>query len=102
MTFMATTKTALELLAERNNDDRSALELALDQYEAWNKASLALAQNKEYSIKNGQNSERRLTRADAKEVEQNLLYWENEVARLQGESINAPKINTIYTVGVPE
>ena len=95
------TKTALELLAERNDDDRSALELALDSYELWFKANQALAQNKDYSIKNGQNSERRLTRADANEVEQNMLYWENEVARLQGESINAPKIRTLYTAGIP-
>lgn len=94
-------KSALELLAERNNDDRSALELALDSYELWFKANQALSQNKDYSIKNGQNSERRLTRADANEVEQNMLYWENEVARLQGKSINTPKIRTVYTAGVP-
>jgi len=94
-------QSALDLLAERKGGSVTSLELALDQFEAWYNASLALSQNKDYSIKNGQNSERRLTRADAKEVEQNLLYWENEVARLQGESINAPKIRTLYTVGTP-
>ncbi len=95
------TKTALELLAERKGGTTTTLELALDQYEAWYNASLALAQNKEYEIANGQNSKRKLTRADADEVEQNLLYWENEVARLQGESINTPKIRTVYTAGTP-
>ena len=94
-------KTALELLAERNNDGRSALELALDNYELWFKANQALSQNKSYEISNGQNSKRRLDRADADEVHQNLLYWENEVSRLQGESINAPKFSTIYTAGTP-
>ena len=95
-------KTALELLAERKGGTTTTLELALDQYEAWYNANLALAQNKEYEISNGQNSKRKLTRADADEVEQNLLYWENEVARLQGTSLNAPKIRTLYTVGYPE
>jgi len=94
-------KTALELLAERNDDGRSALELALDNYELWFKANQALSQNKEYEIANGQNSKRKLTRADADEVQQNLLYWENEISRLQGTSINAPKIRTIYTSGIP-
>lgn len=92
-------KTALELLSERNNDGRSALELALDNYELWFKANQALSLNKEYEISNGQNSKRKLTRADADEVKQNLDYWENEIARLQGSSINKPKIRTIYTVG---
>jgi hypothetical protein len=95
-------KTALELLAERNNDGRSALELALDNYELYYKANQALSQNKEYEINNGQNSKRRLTRADAKEIEQNMLYWENEVAKLQGTSLNALKIRTIFTSGIPQ
>lgn len=94
-------KTALELLAERNDDGRSALELALDNYELWFKANQALSQNKEYEIANGQNSKRKLTRADADEVQQNLLYWENEVAKAQGTSINAPKVRTLYTAGTP-
>ena len=96
------TKTALELLAERKGGTTTSLELALDQYEAWYNASLALSQNKDYEISNGQNSKRKLSRADAKEVEQNLLYWENEVARLQGDSINAPKIRTVFTAGCSE
>ena len=94
-------KTALQLLSERNNDGRSSLELALDNYELWFKANQALSQNKEYEISNGQNSKRKLTRADAKEVLDNLNYWENEVSKLQGEEIAAPKIRTIFTVGYP-
>lgn len=92
-------KTALELLSERNNDGRSALDLALDQYQTWYNASISLSQNKEYQIDNGQNSKRRLTRADASEVKANLDYWENELTRLQGSSITAPKIRTIFTAG---
>lgn len=94
---MATQKTALELLAERK--DTTALELALDNYSMWYDANQALSLNKDYSIKNGQSSERSLSRADADEVQKNLDYWENEVARLQGTEVNAPKVNQIYTVG---
>jgi len=96
------TKTALELLADRNNDGRSALELALDNYEMWFKANQALSTGKSYEISNGQNSKRRLDRADAKEVKENLDYWENQVAVLQGSSTTAPRIRTIYTVGCPQ
>ena len=99
ITYMA--KTALQLLSERNNDGRSSLELALDNYELWFKANQALSQNKTYKISNGQSSSRELTRADASEVLKNLNYWENEVSKLQGEEIAAPKIRTIFTVGYP-
>lgn len=92
-------KTALELLAERNNDGRSSIELALDNYQMWFNANQALSLNKEYEISNGQNSKRRLTRADASEVKLNLEYWENELSKLQGEEILAPKIRTIFTAG---
>lgn len=90
------TKSALELLAERKGT--TPLELALDNYSMWYDANQALSLNKDYSIKNGQSSERSLTRADADEVKMNLDYWENEVGRLQGSETNAPKINQIYTV----
>ena len=94
-------KTALELLSERNNDGRSSLELALDNYELWFKADQALSQNKENEITNGQNSKRRLTRADADEVKERLEFWENELSKLQGEEIAAPKIRTVFTAGCP-
>ena len=92
-------KSAIELLAERNNDGRSALDIALDNYQAWFNASQALAQNKDYEISNGQNSKRKLGRADASEVQEMLNFWENELGRLQGASITGPKIRTIFTVG---
>jgi len=92
-------KTALELLAERVG--KTTLELTLNNYQMWYDANQALALNKEYTISNGQNSQRKLTRADAKEVKDNLDYWENKVAEAQGESLNAPKINTIFTAGIP-
>jgi len=93
------TKTALQLLAEKRNT--TALELALNNYSMWYDANQSLSLNKDYEIQNGQSSKRRLTRADAKEVKLNLDYWENEVARLQGDSITAPKFNQIFTVGNP-
>ena len=92
-------KTALELLAER--EGKTTLELALNNYSMWYDANQALSLNKEYTITNGQNSQRKITRADAKEVKDNLDYWENKVAEAQGSSLNAPKINTIFTAGIP-
>lgn len=93
---MVGTKTALQLLAERKGGTTS-LELALDNYSLWYDANQALALNKSYKIDNGQNSKRELTRADADEVKMNLEYWENEVCRLQGNELTAPKINTVFT-----
>lgn len=88
-------KTALELLADRKGT--TSLELALDNYSMWYDASQALSLNKEYAIANGQNSQRRLSRADADEVKVQLEFWENEVARIQGDELVAPKLNTVFT-----
>jgi len=93
------TKTALELLAERQG--KTPLELALDNYELWYNANAALSLNKSYTIANGQNSKRELTRADSKEVLEQLNYWEDELGKLQGSDPASPKISTIYTVGNP-
>ena len=93
-------KTALELLAERKG--KTPLDLALDNYSMWYDANQALSLNKDYTIKNGQNSERSLSRADADEVESQLKYWENKVSELQGQSINAPKFGVIFTNGHPK
>lgn len=92
-------KTALELLADRQG--KTPTELALDNYEMWYNANQALSLNKEYEIANGQNSKRKLTRADSKEVLEQLNYWENELGKLQGIDPSAPKINTIFTTGMP-
>ena len=88
----------LTALADRLG--KTPLALALDNYQMWHDANQALSLNKEYEINNGQNSKRRLTRADADEVTKMMNYWENEYSRLQGNSINTPKINTIFTVGI--
>ena len=93
------TKTALELLAERQG--KTALELALDSYQMWFDANQALSLNKSYTIANGQNSKRELTRADSQEVLEQLNYWENELGKLQGQDPSSPKINTIFTSGFP-
>ncbi len=90
---------ALDLLAERLGT--TTLELALDNYQMWFNANQALSLNKEYTISNGQNSQRKLTRADADEVRDNLEYWENKVAEAQGSSTLAPKISNIFTAGYP-
>jgi len=89
----------LDALADKLNNGKTALDLALETYQMWYDANQALSINKEYEISNGQNSKRKLTRADAEEVTRMLNFWENEWHRLQGTSLTAPKINTIYTVG---
>jgi len=89
----------LDALADKLNNGKTALDLALETYQMWYDANQALSINKEYEISNGQNSKRKLTRADADEVTKMLNFWENEWLRLQGTSLAAPKINTIYTVG---
>lgn len=53
------------------------LEEAKDSLAAWKKASMALALSKSYQI-NG----RMLTRANASEIKDMLLFWQNEVNRL--------------------
>lgn len=96
-------KTALELISELPEyAGKSKLDLAVENYNLWYKANQALSLNKQYEINNGQNSKRTLTRADASEIKMNLDYWENEIAVAQGSSITAPKIRTIFTVGIPK
>lgn len=55
------------------------LQEAKDSLAAWKKASIALATGKSYQI-NG----RSLTRANASEIKDMLLFWQNEVNRLIG------------------
>ncbi len=92
-------KSALELLADRLG--KTPLEIALDSYQMWYDANQALSLNKEYEIANGQNSKRKLTRADSQEVLEQMNYWDDELGKLQGSDPSAPKIRTIYTSGVP-
>ena len=92
-------KSALELIAER--EGKTALELATDGFQSYYNASIQLSLNKEYEIQNGQSSKRRLTRADAAEVKRMMDYYENEISKIQGVSLTAPKINQLFTVGIP-
>lgn len=89
-------KNTLELLAESKN--KTYLEMALENFEMWYNANQALSLNKDYEINNGQNSKRRLSRADADEVMMMMKYWDNEVQRAQGTSNSGAKIKRIFTV----
>lgn len=53
------------------------LEQAQAQLDAWYEASLKVAQSQEYAI-----GDRRLTRADAKEIAANVKFWEARVNKL--------------------
>lgn len=88
-------KTAMELLAERQS--KTPLELALDNYEMWFNANQALSLNKSYEISSGAGSTRKLTRANADEVEKNMRYWENKIAELQGGTTTGPRFYTVQT-----
>lgn len=55
------------------------LAAAQQHLQAWLNADLALATSKEVKI-----GTRSLTRADAAEVKERILYWERQVSRLSG------------------
>lgn len=50
----------------------------LEQLTAWTAASLAVANNQSYSIK-----DRSLTRANASEIREQIKFWANELAKAQ-------------------
>lgn len=54
------------------------LEIAQQHYNAWLAADMALTTGKEYKLANGIN----LTREDAGQVRQQLIFWEKRVNRL--------------------
>lgn len=94
-------QSALQLLAIR--EGKTTLDMALDNYSLWYNANQSLSLNKEYEITNGQNSKRKLTRADSKEVLEQLDFWDKEVKRIQSIesgsiSTALPKFHTVYTV----
>ena len=91
-------KSALELLGERESPTKSDLDLALDNYKLWYEANQSLAMGKSYEISNGAGSTRKLTRANADEVERNLRYWENKVAEAQGSTTTSPRFYTVQTL----
>lgn len=57
------------------------LEQAQAQLAAWLAASTAVARNQEYEIDTG-NGRRRLKRADAAEIRQQITFWEGKVQAL--------------------
>lgn len=59
------------------------LEVAQAQLDLWLAASSAVASGQEYEIDTG-NGRRRLKRADAAEIQKNLLFWDRQVKRLSG------------------
>jgi hypothetical protein len=52
------------------------------QLAAWLAASTAVAADQEYEIDTGSAGRRRLRRADAAEIRQQITYWNNWVIRL--------------------
>lgn len=57
------------------------LEIAQAQLATWLAASTSVAASQEYEIDTG-NGRRRLKRADAAEIRQQITYWSGVVARL--------------------
>ncbi len=54
------------------------------QLDAWIAASTAVAANQEYEIDTG-NGRRRLKRADAAEIRQQITFWNNWVIKLTNQ-----------------
>jgi hypothetical protein len=75
----------LALLALRNNT--TELTLALDNYEQWFNASQALATSESYEMMSSTGAKRRLTRANASEVEGMLIFWDKKVQSAQAEEL---------------
>jgi hypothetical protein len=66
------------------------------QLTAWMAASTAVASGQAYSMSSGAGS-RSLTRADAKEIRENIRFWNDMVKSLSTGSTSGPQINT----GIP-
>lgn len=60
--------------------DIISLATAQSQLTAWLAASAAAAGNQSYEIDTG-GTRRKLTRADAAEIRQQIIFWQNIVAR---------------------
>lgn len=54
------------------------LEQAQAQLDSWLAASTAVAASQSYEIDTG-NGRRKLTRADAEQVQKMIVYWQNQV-----------------------
>ena len=76
---------SLSLLAERKST--TELTLALDNFEQWYNASQALALSESYEMTSSTGAKRRLTRANAKEVEDMLNFWDKKVQAAKNEEL---------------
>lgn len=72
------------------------LEQAKAQLDTWLAASTAVATNQEYEIETG-NGRRKLRRADAGEIRQQIAFWDGWVKRLTPASAGGRR-RTRYVV----
>lgn len=72
------------------------LEQAQAQLDAWLAASIAVASNQEYEIHTG-TGRRRLVRADAGKIRQQIDYWQNRVSSMTPASAGGRR-RTRYVV----
>jgi len=74
------------------------LEQAQEKLATWMAADDALASAQSYEIDLGGNR-RRLTRADAAEIQDKIKFWRKEVERLSsGQGGNGPKVRYVNPV----
>ena len=73
----------------------------LDKLVLWNNTLESLSQNQSYKISNGQNSSRDLERVEIDEAQSQVDIWTEKLENLVGTSIDAPKIRTVFTAGIP-
>lgn len=66
------------------------LDLAKNHLDAWLKAELAVTNGQEYSL-----GSRKLTRANLKEIREQIIFWKSEVEKIEGSSKKRPR-NRIY------
>ncbi|TCS37476.1 hypothetical protein EDC30_104280 [Paucimonas lemoignei] len=71
------------------------LQQAQAQLDAWMAASTAVATGQEYSI-----GTRKLRRADAAEIRQQIIFWQRQVAQLGATSRGGPRGMRV-SYGVP-
>ncbi|MHA1193228.1 MAG: hypothetical protein ACTSP9_13180 [Promethearchaeota archaeon] len=88
-----------ELLAVKAG--KSLEDYFLDNLVIWTNTLESLSQNQKYIISNGQNSKRELERVQIKEAQSQVDYWTEKIECLDGKSLTAPKIRTLFTTGYP-
>ena len=69
----------------------------LDNLDIWETALESVSQAQSYTISNGQSSSRTLTRANIKEIENQVNKWTEKLENLVDLSTLSPKIRTIFS-----